>query len=255
MAGTHLILFVIQDLPVPSPNQILKLEDLIFNLAMPHEVFAASWLPKRRDEPWRSRWALAPAERLRIRVIVEAVIAYLYGINTDDFRRITADCDHTVGELENKSKTRTFDPKGFWRLEKDKAPELRLTVLSQVAFEAIQKMGFDQFMYQNKGEGWMLPEVLRLADYGLGHDDRAKDPQPVAALLGPRFYPWQLQQSVEESWEECGRHAEVLNQLLPPKLDDEDETDNDEGAPKDSFLNPVATNLFGDPIAPTSKKR
>jgi hypothetical protein len=40
--------------------------------------------------------------------------------------------------------------------------------------------------------GWMLPETPRLADYGLGHDDRAKEHQPVASRLGPRFYDWLL---------------------------------------------------------------
>lgn len=56
----------------------------------------------------------------------------------------------------------------------------------------------------------MLPETLRLADLGLGHDERAKHPQPVRARLGPRFYPWQLTQSVEESWAECEMHARKL---------------------------------------------
>ena len=56
----------------------------------------------------------------------------------------------------------------------------------------------------------MLPETLRLADYGLGHDERAKQPQPVASRLGPRFYDWQLAQSPEESWRECHLHARNL---------------------------------------------
>ena len=30
--------------------------------------------------------------------------------------------------------------------------------------------------------------TVRLADYGLGHDERAKEHQPVASRLGPRFY-------------------------------------------------------------------
>ena len=60
----------------------------------------------------------------------------------------------------------------------------------------------------------MLPETLRLADYGLGHDDRAKEHQPVAARLGDRFLPWQLEGTPEESWEECERHAENLRKLL-----------------------------------------
>jgi hypothetical protein len=53
----------------------------------------------------------------------------------------------------------------------------------------------------------MLPETLRLADYDLGHDERAKEPQPVASRLGPRFYDWQLAENAEESWRECHLHA------------------------------------------------
>jgi hypothetical protein len=52
---------------------------------------------------------------------------------------------------------------------------------------------------------------LRLADYGIGHDARAVEHQLVATLLGPRFYDWQLSQTVEESWNECNLHAR--NQL------------------------------------------
>ena len=51
---------------------------------------------------------------------------------------------------------------------------------------------------------------LPLADYGLGHEERARHPQPVASRLGPRFYDWQLVQSAEESWRECHLHARNL---------------------------------------------
>ena len=56
----------------------------------------------------------------------------------------------------------------------------------------------------------MLPETLHLADYGLGHDDRAQHLQPVASRLGSRFYDWQLVQSADESWRECHLHARNL---------------------------------------------
>ena len=35
-------------------------------------------------------------------------------------------------------------------------------------------------------------------DRGLGRDERAKSPQPVASRLGPRFYDWQLAQTAED---------------------------------------------------------
>ena len=91
--------------------------------------------------------------------------------------------------------------------DKEKPPELRHTVLAQVAFHDLQAMGLEAFLSQNNGEGWMLPETLRLSDYGLGHDDRARQPQPVASKFGDRFLPWQLNEDVEQSWEECRRHA------------------------------------------------
>ena len=56
----------------------------------------------------------------------------------------------------------------------------------------------------------MLPETLRLVDYGLGQGERAKEHQPVASRLGPRFYDWQLAQSPRESWRECHLHSRNL---------------------------------------------
>ena len=52
--------------------------------------------------------------------------------------------------------------------------------------------------------------TVRLADYDLGHDDRAYHHQPVASRLGPRFFDWQLIRSPEESWRQCHLHARNL---------------------------------------------
>jgi hypothetical protein len=119
-----------------------------------------------------------------------------------------------------KSFTRNLDQKGFWRVDKDKDPELRHTVLTLIAFHDLEEKirehggdrdaGIEAFLSQNNGEGWLLPEAVRLADYGLGHDERALEHQPVAIRLGPRFYDWQLSQSAEESWRECHLHARNL---------------------------------------------
>ena len=55
---------------------------------------------------------------------------------------------------------------------------------SKGSFHELKKIGLEAFLNLNDGEGWMRPETLKLADYRLGHDNRAFEPQPVAARLG-----------------------------------------------------------------------
>src|SRR6185436_15018040 len=137
----------------------------------------------------------------------------MYGIEESTLRQILFECDAP-------SPASGSDPKGFWRVDKNLEPELRQPVLTLVAFRDLEEMisanggnrekGIASFIKQNNGQGWMLPETLRLADYGLGRDERARSLQPVASRLGPRFYDWQLGQSAEESWRECHIHARNL---------------------------------------------
>ena len=104
-------------------------------------------------------------------------------------------------------------------MDKDKDPELRHTVLTLIAFHDLQAhiasagdqhVGIEAFLTQNAGDGWQLPETLRLADYDLGHDDRTQAPQPVATQLGPRFYDWHLAQPTDEAQHESRLHARNL---------------------------------------------
>ena len=162
--------------------------------------------------------ALQEGERNRLRAVMDAIAAVLYGCGASEFAHILQDVDLSVARLRERS--RALDVRGFWRVDRDKEPELRQTVLALVAFHDLQQRidaaggdrerGIEAFLSQNDGEGWMLPETLRLADYGLGHDQRAKHPQPVASRLGPRFYDWQLVQGADESWRECHLHARNL---------------------------------------------
>jgi hypothetical protein len=138
-------------------------------------------------------------------------------MESDGLRSILEGCDHPLESLRKGRLSRKPNPKGFWRVDKDKDPELRHTVLTLAAFHDLQQMivahngdrdmGIAAFCNQNDGNGWMLPEKLCLADLGLGHDERAKKSQPVRERFGERLLPWQLEQSVEESWADCERHA------------------------------------------------
>src|SRR5690606_35550032 len=109
---------------------------------------------------------------LRLRCIVDALAADYFHLDSRHFREVLAECDFGLG-------ARPADVKGFWRVDKNKHPEHRHTVLAFVAFRDLEEKireqgnrdtGICAFLEQNGGEGWMLPETLRLADYGLGHD-------------------------------------------------------------------------------------
>ncbi len=162
--------------------------------------------------------ALLESERSRLRPCLDAIVAARYGMDADDLGHVLREVDLPVETIRRHS--RELDICGFWRVDRDKDPELRHTVLTLVAFHDLQaeieaaggdrERGIAAFLAQNDGEGWMLPETLRLADYGLGHDERAQHPQPVRSRLGPRFYDWQLAQSPEERWRETRLHARNL---------------------------------------------
>lgn len=218
LGGLTLNWFIMEEGTIPAPSQQLLPVSLHSKcLSWPSVRYSREWMQSAGGHAmrWRQLWALSANERVRRRCVVDALVAHAFGLDISDLKWVLRGNDHVRDDLASSDFTSKLDPKGFWRVDKDKPPELRHTVLSLVAFHDLQRMGLRAFLDQNDGEGWMLPTTLRLADYGLGHDDRAKQHQPVAEVLGPRFFDWQLAQSIEESWEECERHAELLEQILP----------------------------------------
>ncbi len=161
--------------------------------------------------------ALTPHERLRLRCMLDALNAIAAGITSEGFRWILRDCDYPVGQSTDRKFTRELFGKGFWRIDKDRDPELRHTVLTLIAFHDLEAKirehggsrdaGVASFLAQNQGEGWALPETLRLAEYGLGHDERSQRPQAVAVALGPRFFDWQLMGHPSNGSAELTTHA------------------------------------------------
>ncbi len=222
LGGLNVSDFVVAETAVPSPERIAciwqGLAPRLAALMLCNPVFSADLLRLKSllGEPDRTfRWALTDFERLRVRCIVEAIMASSFGLTADELRWILRDSDRPIGWNAADA-----DRKGLWRVQRGQPPERRLTVLTFVAFQDLQEKtaacdgdivkGIEAFCNQNNGEGWMLPETLRLADYGLGHDDRAKEHQTVRECFGPRFHNWQLAQSPEESWKECHLHARNL---------------------------------------------
>jgi hypothetical protein len=217
-SGLHLNYFIIEETPLPVreaiPNALRYLGLRLFAAA---PIMCKAWLNFDglidRRRAWHSLWAITSHERLRLRIIADALTMHVFGLDTESVRWVFYDCDHARDELSRNEGIAGLNPKGFWRVDKNKDPELRHTVLTQVAFADLQEQGVDFFLAANDGEGWMLPETLRLADYGLGHDARARESQLVAACLGPRFLPWQLDRDPAKSWVECEAHATLLDTL------------------------------------------
>ncbi|OSZ46388.1 hypothetical protein BVZ31_00680 [Alcaligenes faecalis] len=219
MSQANLNWFVVEEMPVLK-IQTGALERVIKRLVLSllfigktHATRSAGLTD--RSKSWRNCWAVTEHERLRIRSQMDALLSYQMGLGFDDFANLLGEVSLPVTQLSDKKVSGKLDSKGFWRIDKDKDPELRHTVLSLIAFHDLQQKGLDAFLAQNDGEGWMIPEQLRLAYYGLGHDQRAQEYQPVASRLGPRFYDWQLNEDVERSWQECAAHAELIRRIVP----------------------------------------
>lgn len=260
-AGLHLTWFLLEEIAIPRDLPAASAR-LALSLSGVSTAFASEWRgTQSKIYPWRKLWAATDRERVRLKSLLDAVVAHSYGLNWAEYRDVLRDCDFPASDLSDKAFTRTLDPKAFWRVEKERKPELRHTVLSLIALHELELHGLDRFLALNDGEGWMLPNTLRLADYGLGHDERAKEHQPVASELGDRYYDWQLSQSVEESWEECERHAELLAKIVPLPTQEEEAPESlpDHGsreAAVNLFGEPVPTDLFGNPeYSPRSKRR
>lgn len=226
VGGTHLNWFVVEELPAFSLRSKAAL-DLVLRLAgvIPHlnDVVMRQFITRLEGKrAWGSLVARTTAERLRLRCMLDAVAFASAGLSSPDVRHALDGCDQSL-----ESVGRGADPRGFWRVDKGRHPEQRHTVLTQIAFAALQSeiesaggdasAGITAFLDSNEGEGWMLPDELRLADYDLGHDARARSLQPVASELGPRFLPSQVDADPRASWKECELHARNLA-MKPPFL-------------------------------------
>jgi hypothetical protein len=134
VSGVHFTWFLLEESPVPNACDDSSQERLALNtvcLAFLHRRFAPEWLrlkhlyPELATKEWKRWWAVTEAERLRLRVEIDALCADLYGLAPDDFDWIVRD-DPT-------------DPKSFYRVDRNLPFRERLTGLAAAAFRALKK--------------------------------------------------------------------------------------------------------------------
>ncbi len=220
--GTQVDRHALFELPLPTtltPDLRVAIRRLVLQLNAVSMIFAPEWVrlavaaPSVRARSVQENWALTPHARIRARCAVEALVAALFGVTASDFRQVITECDFPIGH-----DTSNLDTRGFWRTDRELDPEVRLPILSLAALIDLERCveehgnlsdGVVAFL-QPGGDGWDLPDTMRLADLGVGHDDGAQEPQPVRDRFGPHLLPMQKDLSVEASWAECERHAQIL---------------------------------------------
>jgi len=127
---------LLAELPIPDRLQDTNptyggLVRNAFRLSAIHRRFAPEWLklkhlyPELGSKEWKLWWAVTEADRLRLRVEIDALCADLYGLDPDDFDWIVRD-DPT-------------DPKGFYRVDRQLPFQERLTGLAAAAFRALKE--------------------------------------------------------------------------------------------------------------------
>jgi hypothetical protein len=232
ITGINLNKFILDETPVPDLATVpVQLSVIGARLCMVHDVFAGAWLqlletcPELGERPWKSHWAVDPADRLELRAISDAIVAHLYGLDEGQFRWILRNCDVPKDQLSGLAFRARLPAKGFWRTGIGSAehpwrqawscqPEFRLTNLSVVAFVELDRLkrslGGDltaavaAFAPINRVGAWQLPDRLRLRDYGLGQDQRAEAVQEVRPRLRRET---SADRDGQGSWGDCRRIA------------------------------------------------
>ncbi|MFA5312227.1 MAG: hypothetical protein WC375_02775 [Methanomassiliicoccales archaeon] len=200
LGGINLNYFIVEETPtirIKDRAVRSKIIQYILSLNANSNIFSQYWLIyKNNKNNLRKLWAQTPYERLRIRCIIESVLAYYYGLSYEDLAWILRDDEN--------------NPKGFYRIDKNKDVQIKTQTLILCAYNQLIENGIESFIELNDGDGWTIPDSIRFSinnnriiDFNdvCGHD------YEVASRLGPRFLPWQLEGTPEESWKECEMHA------------------------------------------------
>ena len=250
-SSTDIAWNVLADLPIPSSDgDYWELVSRSASLTLVHRRFAPEWLklkhlyPELGSKEWKHWWAVTEADRLRLRVEIDALCADLYGLDPDDFDWIVRD-DPT-------------DPKGFYRVDRKLPFRERLTGLAAAAFSALKegKWSAETAASLTNDEFFEILAIPELTNAQAAH---AKGlPGPLIAKRDG-CHVWKPENFTEDdprhgwTWDDCWQDAvallgseEAVQEYLRCPQGNKEEVLEDTG-PKDLFGNPL-------PVKPKQRK-
>jgi hypothetical protein len=259
VSGLHLDWHIVSELPLPkrgilSDHKEIEARRLILpaaRLALPHHRFAPEWLrllhlfQTLKDREWKHWWAVAEADRLRLRVEIDALVADLYGLDPDDFDWIVRDDPK--------------DPKGFYRVDRQLPFRERLTGLAAAAFRALKKgkwsansaakLTNDEFY-----EIISIPEMTTGKEPLIRKRDGCHRWKPEEFGKDDLRFGW--------TWDHCWQDAvallgseDAVQKYVEGTHDKEEEAESHHDGPTDLFGSAIPTDLFGNEMRNRPGKR
>jgi len=224
-------------------------------LTLLHRLFAPDWMALRtltqcwHDDEWKELWAVTSIDRLRLRVELDCMCAFAYGLDVSDFAWIVRD--------------EQSDPKGFWRVDKTLSYEERLTGLSARAFRALKEGKWSAETAAELSNDEFF-EILGIPELTNAEAAKAKGLSGPLILKREGCHSWQPEEFAADdprhgwTWDDCRKDAiailgseEAVEEYIAKATSDgsEDEEDKEpfqlisEPAQK---KNPQRTLDFGD---------
>ncbi|MBK8975754.1 MAG: N-6 DNA methylase [Planctomycetes bacterium] len=204
MAGLNLNRSVLADTPLPRPDRALRLPSLrrlVADLSFTRPAHAAGWTVLRTAAgdpvPRPTRERLARTTRL---AALDAAVAWTYGLDAATLLRLLSDCALPAELLRSPRHARTLSARGLWRIDRDRPPLERRTVLAVLALLALERRlaavapaaaaaTVDAFLAEARDPGYWPREErvdLRALGFATPLDATAVGPAPER----PAALPW-----------------------------------------------------------------
>ena len=136
LGAAALAWYVLKEAALPVEVPTRSFAYLVEKLNLFPNIFA----PENANHTTCAKGALLPGERIRLRVMIDAMAVFTFGCDTDDLHHILQHCDLPVSDTMSGISDRvTFDMRGFWRIDRKHPPELRHTVLTLIAFHDLEQ--------------------------------------------------------------------------------------------------------------------